>query len=52
MNKKLKVVIIKVKQLGGVVAIANDEQCFLAMLRFSNDPITLDVMQLYMQFSI
>jgi hypothetical protein len=45
MNKKSGwAVAIKIKQLRGVVANINDEWCFLVMLRFSNDPVTLDVM--------
>jgi hypothetical protein len=34
-NKSKGVVVFKVEQLGGVVTTANDEQCFLVMLKFS-----------------
>jgi hypothetical protein len=37
MNKKLRrTIVTKVKQLGGVVAIADNEQCFLVMLRLKD----------------
>ncbi len=54
MNKKLGIVVVKVEQLGGIIIIVDDEQCFLVMLRLkdSNDSIIANVMQIYMQFSI
>jgi len=37
MNKKSKgEVVARVEQLGGVLATANDEQCFLVMLRLKD----------------
>jgi hypothetical protein len=37
MNKKSGgAIVVKVKQLGGVVATVDDEQCFLAMLRLKD----------------
>jgi hypothetical protein len=37
MNKKLGgVIIVKVKQLGGIVTTVDDEQCFLVMLKLKD----------------
>jgi hypothetical protein len=37
MNKKLGgIIIVKVKQLGGIVTTVNGEQCFLVMLRLKD----------------
>ncbi len=37
MNKKLRgIIVVRVKQLGGVIITIDDEQCFLVMLRLKD----------------